>query len=187
MSPVTLWVNPQQPDEAVYDRSIRWMKVVFLIPFAVLFPAVGLGAWWVIWRIWRNNDTPQDSVANLFKGGRSVISPNAPWVIQGDGGGLIGLSIMCAFWNILSWPIAILFFNSAKAAPWWATAIVSIFPVIGLVLLFNVLKIMRAQRRIGKPVLTLDGPGSPGSIPLQGKIQFNPALGAGIGFFGNDA
>jgi len=180
LSLVTLWVNPQHPDEALYDRSLRWMKVIFLIPFAVLFPAVGLGAWWVIWRIWRNNDIPQYLNANLFRSDRSVISPNASWVIQGSGGGLIGASIACAFWNILSWPIAILFFNSAKAAPWWATAIVSIFPVIGLMLLFKVLKIMHAQRRIGEPVLTLDGPGTPGSIPLQGKIQFNPAFGAGM-------
>jgi hypothetical protein len=136
-----------------------------------------LGAWWVIWRIWRSDEAPRDSFANLFKSGRSAISPDAPWVIQGDGGGLIRLSIMCAFWNILSWPIAILFFSSAKAATWWVSAIVSIFPAIGLVLLFNVLKIMRIQRRIGKPVLTLDGPASPGSMPLQGRIQFNPALG----------
>ena len=37
-TPVTLWVNPRQPEQAVYDRSIRWMVILFLLPFAVLSP-----------------------------------------------------------------------------------------------------------------------------------------------------
>jgi hypothetical protein len=55
-APVSVWVNPQQPEQAVYDRSLRWLMIVFLLPFAVLFPAVGLGAWWGIWRMWTHRE-----------------------------------------------------------------------------------------------------------------------------------
>lgn len=177
LSPVTLWVNPQQPDEALYDRSLRWMKVIFLLPFAVLFPAVGLGAWWVIWRIWRKNDTSPILLQSAFGNSQTAFASNSHQVIQGGGGGLIHIAIMSVFWNLLSWPIAIIFFSSATATPWWALVLVSIFPAIGLVLLFSLLKIMCARKRLGKPVLILEGQCLPGSIPLQGKIQFNPALG----------
>lgn len=165
-APVTLWVNPQQPGQAVYNRSIRWMMVIFLIPFALLFPAIGLGAWWVIWRIWTHRE-PQFSNE----------SAPGPLLIPGDRAGLIALAMMSAFWNLLSWPIAIVFLAGAHTAPWWVSLLISIFPSIGLVLLFTLWKAWRAQRRIGKPVLALIEAGVPGSFPLQGQIQFDPALG----------
>jgi hypothetical protein len=57
-----------------------------------------------------------------------------------------------------------------------------ILPAIGLLLLFNVLQTIRTQLRIGKSVLVLKGLCLPGSIPLRGNIQFNPALGTSLAF-----
>jgi hypothetical protein len=147
--------------------------IVFLLPFAVLFPAVGLGAWWGIWRMWTHRE-PQ--FPNEFAPGNGH-APPGPLLIQADRAGLFGLAFMSAFWNLLSWPIAIVFLASAHESPWWVSLLVSIFPAIGLALLFALWKAMRAQWRIGKPVLALTEPGVPGSLPLQGQIQFDPALG----------
>lgn len=175
-SPVTLWVNPRQPDQAVYDRSIRWLMILFLIPFAVLFPAVGLGAGWAIWRIWRDKQD-QGSFSIASDNIQTPPTAHRALTIQGDGGGLTGISIFSAFWNLLSWPIAILFFARADGVPWWALLLVSIFPAFGLGLLAIAWKTWRHQWRLGKPVLVLSEPGMPGSIPLQGRIQFSPPLG----------
>src|SRR5450830_198352 len=178
LSPVTLWVNPRKPDEAVYDRSLRWMLVASVLPFVVLHLAVGLGAGWGLWRIWRKNDTTSNLVESAFKHSQTAFTSNRYQVVQGDGGGLIGLSIGCAFWNILSWPLAIMYFSSAIATSWWLL----ILPAIGLLLLFNVLQTICTQRRIGKSVLILKGLCLPGSIPLRGNIRFNPALGTSLAF-----
>lgn len=42
--PVAAWVNPQQPDQAVLERSVRMGLLAFRLPFAILFTGVGLGA-----------------------------------------------------------------------------------------------------------------------------------------------
>lgn len=172
---VTLWVDPRQPEQAVYDRQIRWLLVAIMLPFAVLFPAVGMGACWMIWRIWRKKE-PQDDAATASDGSRLAPAPDSPLLIQGDGGGLRSLLIGSIFWNLISWPLALLFFADAKAAPWWAALLLSIFPAVGLVLIAMTWRTMRAQRRIGKPVLALTDKGVAGSVPLQGEIIFNPAF-----------
>lgn len=42
--PVPAWVDPQRPERALLDRSVRWGLVALHLPFAILFTAVGLGA-----------------------------------------------------------------------------------------------------------------------------------------------
>ena len=42
--PVAAWVDPRRPDQAVLERRVRWGLLLFRLPFAVLFTAVGVGA-----------------------------------------------------------------------------------------------------------------------------------------------
>lgn len=51
--PVQVWIDPAQPEEAVIDRSVRWAKFLFLMPFVILFSAVGIGASIVCWKALR--------------------------------------------------------------------------------------------------------------------------------------
>ena len=48
---ITVWVDPNEPKTALIDKQIRWPLLWFSIPFALLFPAVGVGAVWVMYRI----------------------------------------------------------------------------------------------------------------------------------------
>lgn len=48
---ITVWVDPNEPKTALIDKHIRWPLFWFSIPFALLFPAVGAGALWVMYRI----------------------------------------------------------------------------------------------------------------------------------------
>ena len=41
--PITVWVNPAQPSEALVDPSIRWRLQIFRLPFALVFTGGGLG------------------------------------------------------------------------------------------------------------------------------------------------
>lgn len=177
--PVTLWVNPQHPDQSVYNRDIRWLLIIIMIPFAVLFPAIGLGATWVIWRIWhpKGAELPGSISADAPPAGAWMAGGQ---VIRSDRSGLFGLVFTSAFWNILCWPIVTVFFATAPGKPWWLYLILSIFPVIGLFLLAQLWKNFRAYRRIGRSVLQLQTPGVPGFTPLQGQIRFQPALGTAL-------
>jgi hypothetical protein len=51
--PITVWVNPDNPAESMVDRDIRWMLFAFLVPFALAFGGVGVGALWAISKILR--------------------------------------------------------------------------------------------------------------------------------------
>ena len=48
---ITVWVDPNEPKTALIEKQIRWPLLWFSIPFALLFPAVGVGAVWVMYRI----------------------------------------------------------------------------------------------------------------------------------------
>jgi ankyrin repeat protein len=41
---ITVWVDPSEPSYAVLDKTIRWTMVFYMLPFAILFPAIGIGA-----------------------------------------------------------------------------------------------------------------------------------------------
>lgn len=56
-SPVEIWVDPNHPENSVYDRSIRSDRSFTYLIFALLFTSIGLGAlafiirgWWRIYR-----------------------------------------------------------------------------------------------------------------------------------------
>ncbi len=51
---ILAWVDPQQPGNAIIDRELRWGLVLFMLPFATVFPAVSLGELWILIQTWRN-------------------------------------------------------------------------------------------------------------------------------------
>ncbi|WP_229210145.1 DUF3592 domain-containing protein [Duganella sp. Root1480D1] len=51
--PVNLWVDPNNPEFSVYDRSIRWDDSILELVFGLLFTAGGLYAWRIVYRIFR--------------------------------------------------------------------------------------------------------------------------------------
>ena len=173
-APVTLLVNPLHPEQAVYDRTIRWSLTLVMLLFALVFILVGIFAWWMIWRIWRNKEVLDPSSFTSSVNSPSAVSSS--FDIHSDKSGLIRIFIFSIFWNLISWPITLAFLSSRNENPWWVSIAISIFPIVGLLLISSVIKDFRKQWRIGKPVLVLLEAGVPGSTPLQGKIRFNPAF-----------
>lgn len=50
---VNLWVDPNHPELSVYDRSIRWDDSILELIYGLLFTAMGLYAWRVVYRVFR--------------------------------------------------------------------------------------------------------------------------------------
>lgn len=159
---VTLWVDPEHPEQSVYDRAMRWRKLLFLLPFATLFPAVGMGAWWAIWYVWFGK---QENEADGMPAGGMQVQPEP---------GAAYLWVFALFWNLLSWPLAGVFLSGGHASG--AVWLVALFPLIGLALAGAAIAATLTRWRIGKPELSLARAARPGEIPLQAQIHFHPAF-----------
>ncbi|QJW83574.1 DUF3592 domain-containing protein [Ramlibacter terrae] len=123
-APVTVWVDPQRPHRAVLDRDIRWGMVIFHIPFALLFTAIGGAALYAFLyllvtptRVLEARKKPQvrEAADNRVQGG-------ALW-------------LMAVFWCGLAWPCAALVWMEPQ--PLLPRIIVSFFAGVGAWLLWH--------------------------------------------------
>lgn len=116
--PVTAWVDPRQPHRSVLDRSIRWTKVIFHLPFALVFTAIGAVAAWAFAYVLatplaRLEGAPaQPAFAALDRRVRGV-----------------GLRLMALFWCVLGWPMTVLAWTEPQ--PWLARLLITLFAAVG--------------------------------------------------------
>jgi hypothetical protein len=161
---VTLWVDPRDPTSSVFDRSIRWQMSLMHLPFAVLFTAVGLGAWAVLIGVWRVG-RGKTLAASLAAGKPLQFRPQkgAVWWLFG----------FAFFWNFLSWPIGLLALDDFVSGKSGAAIVVMIFPAVGLGCIYASWRLWNKQRPAGKPLIAITG-----IAPLRGKVHFQPAPNA---------
>ena len=119
---LTAWVNPREPAQALLDPHIRWPMLLFRLPFALVFTAVGLAAAWFFFKALRGSSgqaTPAaDAAAGLQRMGRSVRqSAGMLW-------------FFALFWCGLSFPIAALFWM--QEGPWFVKIFLLLFVLVGL-------------------------------------------------------
>ncbi len=124
---LTVWVNPNQPEQALLDRNVRWPIAMFHLPFALLFSAVSLGATVVFICLLFNRAFPfgLNTKSRLEWSGskRTVKQPvAAAWLFT-----------FC--WCGLSFPFAFIVWS--EPAGLFARTLVSGFAVIGLFLLYG--------------------------------------------------
>jgi hypothetical protein len=108
--PITVFVNPDEPSEAMVDREIRWGLVLFLAPFALLFSWIGLGALWLIRRL-STGETPE--------GASNTAGAGVLW-------------LFAIVWNAISFPAAIIAIPQGMADGEWGVLFILLFPIIGL-------------------------------------------------------
>lgn len=151
--PVTAWVNPAAPHEAVLDRSLRVPLLLFQLLFVLLFGGFGLGLLWFIWR--KPRPMPMASGAEA-----------KPWLARRDWAEnrirsskrveLYVLWGMCIFVNLLSAPLLFLHGPKLLHRPQAGALIAMLFPLIGAGLLVWALRSTLAWRREGDLRLQLD-------------------------------
>ncbi len=167
---IQVWVNPQQPAEAIIDRSLRLPFIGFKMIFVLLFGGVGVGILyfclrkddgfvalnnsgkpWLARREWANNRITSNQQLHV-------------WVAWG----------IAIIWNLISLPAALMIPGAVNNGN-YPVLMASIFPLAGIGLLYWAIKVTRDWRRYGEVFLRLDPfPGSLGGdvggslvIPLR--------------------
>jgi len=116
--PITVFVNPDNPSEALVDRSIRWPLMIFLTPFALAFGGVGLGALFLVRRIFTEPETQPGAKSR------------APAKTAASAVG--GLWFFALMWNAISFPAAAIAVPQGLAEGEWGVLFVLLFPLIGI-------------------------------------------------------
>lgn len=144
--PVPCWYDPAEPGEAVLDRGERWEMVGFLLIFPLVFGLVGGGIALSGWRQWRAARRPRPEPAQLAHQA----------LIPADGGSGCALWVMAIVWNTISWVGLVGVLWKGDGIPWLIVALVALFPLIGLGLLWGALLGTARRLRHGRPRLRLD-------------------------------
>ncbi|MEM8982942.1 MAG: DUF3592 domain-containing protein [Pseudomonadota bacterium] len=159
--PITAWVNPDAPDEAVIDRSFRWGLQVFKLVFGAIFLAVGGIALYATWS--RKTTTRDESDAEL---GPQPWLANPAW--QGAAltsqakSKLRGSWIFAVFWNLVSLPLPFLLIDEVINKGNYPALLGLLFPIVGVGLLIWAVRTSREWSRFGPAPCELDP--FPGSI-----------------------
>lgn len=154
--PVVCYVNPEHPEQALLDRTLRWEMVVFHLPFVIVFTLVGAGL-----------------TGGVLVAGRPYLRaealkqtyPDRPWRWRDDWitgeiastakNDLKAALFFAVFWNGISLPGLALFGTGDHDAPWWAVLIFLLFPLVGAWLIWRCLKIFLIRQRFGESVFRL--------------------------------
>jgi hypothetical protein len=169
-TPVTVWIDPSDPQRSVFDREIRGSLLAFSIPFATLFPLVSLAAFWMLLKILCTPASAAARTSSLADNPTSIKS--AAWPEAGI------LWFVAAFWNLIAFPFAILAAPDVAARP-WLLVFVLIFPGIGILILWTAIaKTVRILRN-GNVRLALSPPQPRLGEPFAIHISFDrpPELG----------
>lgn len=154
--PWTAFVNPNDPAEAVLDRSLRPWFTLFKLGFGLIFAGVGIGMI-VGGRIMARREREKQQLAEQY--------PDEPWKYRQDWntGRLesgqkhaVWLAWGIAFfWNFISWSACLGAFSSDKNLPLWTYALILGFPLIGLFLLGLAIYVTMQRRRWGNSVFEM--------------------------------
>lgn len=113
----TVWINPDQPGQVILDRDFRWLRAIMHLPFAIVFPLVGISA----------------SAGLLWTSRQPTVAEGAS---EPPLDGSVVLYLITAIWNLITWPFAIFVMHELAYAPRWGMEpLILVFPVIGLFLL----------------------------------------------------
>jgi hypothetical protein len=144
-TPVPAWIDPSAPANAVLDRELRWGMALFMLPFATLFPMIGLGAWWMLWKTLRSPNEPEAPALAL--------APNAERIASTAGPQARMLWFFAIFWNLIAFPIAGLVLTEGFAFD--LRLLVLLFPAVGVWLALSAWRASRERRQLGEWHLTL--------------------------------
>jgi len=157
--PMTVWVNPNEPSQAIIDRSFRYGVLFFYLFFVVVFGGIGFCGMYFVWK-YRN-------------AGNKLVNndPEKPWTeyaewldpIKKDNqrtANFAGLGL-ALIWNFL---IIGSFFAAIKES-WFYVIVLLPFIAVGIYLLYKSIEMIRSYRQTGLMPLSLDP--FPGSIGGQ--------------------
>ena len=170
-TPVTVFVNPQEPQASIVDRSVRWGLLGFKSIFLFVFGGVGLGLLIAAWRAPREKD------------GSLPQYQSSPWLLNDDWQtgtirsssrlAMWGAWGFAAIWNLISAFTPFLAYQEVVEKQNYLALIALLFPLVGIMLIAWAIQRTLEWRRFGPAPLRLDPfPGSIGGH-VGGTIDLN--------------
>ncbi|MDH3352398.1 MAG: DUF3592 domain-containing protein [Gammaproteobacteria bacterium] len=181
---ITVFIDPDEPSNAIIDRSIRWGLVGFKSIFLFVFGGVGLGLLIVIWRAPKEKDKNDPQFAGK------------PWLLNDDWQSatirsnsrttMYAMWAFAAFWNLISAPLPFIVYDEVVNKNNYIALVALLFTAVGIGLLAWAIRHTLEWRRFGATPVTLDPfPGSIGGhvggtieigIPFDAAIEFQVSL-----------
>ncbi|HIV73409.1 MAG TPA: ankyrin repeat domain-containing protein [Candidatus Aquabacterium excrementipullorum] len=163
---VTAWIDPEHPGMALLDREPRWRQLAFLLPFALIFPAVGLGALVALIAVLRGpHDTPADGLP---------VPPPSGALRDNSKAKAWGITIFTLLWNLIAFPIALAVWADREG--WrFADVFVGLFPAVGLLMAWAAVATWRQALRHRGSALTLDNDALHAGEPSGLTLHLPPA------------
>ncbi|QDV75994.1 DUF3592 domain-containing protein [Botrimarina mediterranea] len=152
---VDCFVDPNDPTQALLDRRLRPVVVVYHVPFVLAFGGVGFGI--IAAALYGMRKARRDDVI-------SADSPDKPWLlrdewregVQREGNKeFYGVAFFAVLWNSIALPFAAIFLMSDDKKPWWLYLIVAIFPAVGVGFIGWLVKHWLRRRKYGASTLRL--------------------------------
>lgn len=172
--PITVLVDPGKPSDSMIDSQIRWSFLAFMLPFSLAFGGVGLGALYALTRVLRGKSAQRDAAAYRGSG-----------VASDARGGILGLWVFAFFWNVISFPIALLFVPRLINDGEWVGLLVMLFPLVGLFLAWAAIKATWAYLRRGGATLKLRSDKPRIGSTVEGTVDFERGVKPGDAFHVN--
>ena len=172
--PVPVWVDPEDPGDALIDRELRWGMLGFLGLFFVVFAGVGLGIIALgFWGVRKAKEARDLETAHA----------DQPWLWREDWAqgfarseskaGFWAAVVFATVWNLVSLPILFIVPGEVMDKGNWAALIGLLFPLVGVGLIIWALRLYLQRRRFGTSRLTLTTLPAPLGGVLEAEL-FSP-------------
>ena len=181
---IFVYVNPDNPSEAIIDRSLRWRLIGFKSIFLFVFGGVGLGLIVYVFRAAKEKDLS----APEFR--------DRPWLANDQWHSAVLKSnskaamwrgwAFAAFWNLVSAPLPFVIYADVTEKNNMPALLGLLFPLVGIGLITWAVKRTLEWNRFGPAPVTLDPfPGSIGGhvggtidvkVPYDARAKFSLTL-----------
>jgi len=152
--PITVWVDPQSPGDAVADRTIRWGLIGFKSIFVFVFGGVGLGLLVLTWTAAK----PKDAALAQFRDAPWLLNDawQTPSVRSGSKSAMWGAWMFAALWNAVSAATPFIAWREIVDNGNYLALVALLFPLVGIGLLAWAIRRTLEWRRFGPAPVTLD-------------------------------
>ena len=181
---IVIYVNPDEPEEAIVDRSVRWGLIGFKSIFVFGFGGLGLGLIYFSLRAKKEKDLSDPKYSEQ------------PWLANEDWQTALITSSskttmyftwgFAAFWNLISAPLPFVIYREIVQKENYLALVGLLFPMVGVGLIVWALRRTLEWRRFGPAPLSLDPfPGSIGGhvggtidvkLPYDSNARFSLTL-----------
>jgi len=153
---ITVYVNPDDPGEAIFDRSPRWGMLALIVLFALIFGGFGLGFMYLVARGNQSAQRLASQRAEIGVGGEAIRFSRGVEVFSARRNEVAALWIFTLLWNAIALPATWLALGQAGGERDGMLYLVLVFPLAGLFLFMQTLRRHLEWRRFGRVPLVMD-------------------------------